>query len=152
MIECSLELRLDVLLAVGAQLRTSTIAIVKVAIMLGMSIRWLHTKAVSIAVTSVSMADHRAVAGVSCVRRRCQMAIAMSVPSSYARAVASTVQALASIEVGRVESMVLSVSTCRMLGTVLGSWMVVVVGVVSAHREASLDRVWIDVDRVPMRA
>ena len=70
MIECSLKLRLNVLLAVGAKLGTSTIAIVEVAISLRVSIRWLHTKAVSIAVTTVSMVDNGTVAGVSCVWRR----------------------------------------------------------------------------------
>lgn len=152
MIECSLKLRLNVLLTVGAQLGTSTIAIVEVAISLRVSIRWLHTKAVSIAVTTVSMVDNGTVAGVSCVWRRRQMTIAMSVPSCNARAVAPAVEALAAIEVGRIESVVLGVGTRRVLGTILGSRMMVIVGVVSAHREASLDRVWIDVDRVPVRA
>ena len=139
MIECSLELRLNVRLAPGAQLGTSTIAIVEVAIMPGESICWLQTKAVSIAVTPVTMIDHGAVAGVSCVRRRCQMTIAMSVPCGNARAVAPAVEALAAIEVGRGESVVLSVGLRRMLGTILGDRMVVIVGVVSAQREASLD-------------
>lgn len=70
MIECSLKLRLNVLLTVGARLGTSTIAIVEVAISLRVSIRWLHTKAVSIAVTTISMVDNRTGSGVSRVWRR----------------------------------------------------------------------------------
>lgn len=47
------------------------------------------------------------------------MTIAMSVPSSNSRAVAPAVEALAAIEVGRIESVVLGVGTRRVLGTIL---------------------------------
>ena len=156
-IKSPLELWLDVLLTVGAQLGTSSIAIVEVAIVLREAVSWLHTEAVSITVPTISsavaVAVAMAMAGVSCVRRRGQMAITMGVPRGQSRAVAACVEALAAVEVGSVESVVLGVGFRRVLGSVLGSWVVVVVGVVSSQREASLERVRIDAkDGVPMRA